>query len=239
MNLVNGFMTSVQSRKRKTPRIFVSSSADDISAAAAAAADPPEVESSLLEVPINMPPLRTTSVEEEDNSFAKLRKISNIASFLCVLDCTILPVVTIVFPLLGIVNIGAERLQFLHELGHGIALFFVMPVGTLTSTLNYMSHKKTWITSLAVIGLIMIALANAHNLPFESEILEGIQHGAVTHRVVNILGCSFLLGSNYLSQKQGCAHHDHTSDACSHDHDHDHSNCCSHDHSHHHHDHVH
>jgi hypothetical protein len=163
-------------------------------------------------------------------NFDKLRQISNVASILCVIDCTVLPIVTIVFPLLGIFDLGPEKLAFLHQLGHSIAIFFVLPVGSLTSVLNFMSHKKTWITSLAVVGLTMIGLANSHiqHLPLPGFLLFGgttveailhtIQHGAL-HGTVNIMGCSLLLGSNYLSQQQGCAHHDHNhGDGGSHDH---------------------
>lgn len=180
------------------------------------------------------PPTGVNGASKEDSQmkgfdFEKLRQVSNFASILCVIDCTVLPIVTIILPLLGIMNLAPAQLEFLHELGHGIALFFVLPVGSLTSALNYMSHKKSWITSLGVLGLTLIALANSHlhALPFvgDFELLHSIQHGAL-HRVVNLLGCSFLLGSNYLSQKQGCAHHDH-GPGCSHDHTH-----CDHDHDH-------
>jgi hypothetical protein len=171
-------------------------------------------------------------------NFDKLRQISNVASILCVIDCTVLPIVTIVFPLLGIFDLGPEKLAFLHQLGHSIAIFFVLPVGSLTSVLNFMSHKKTWITSLAVVGLTMIGLANSHiqHLPLfggtVEAILHTIQHGAL-HGTVNIMGCCLLLGSNYLSQQQGCAFHDHD-----HDHgdidggSHDHDAHCDHDHGH-------
>jgi hypothetical protein len=170
-------------------------------------------------------------------NFDKLRKVSNVASILCVIDCTVLPIVTIVFPLLGIFDLGPEKLALLHQLGHSVALFFVLPVGSLTSILNFMTHKKARITSLAVVGLTMIGLANSHihHVPLPGFLLFGrtletilhtIQHGAL-HSTVNIMGCSMLLGSNYLSQQQGCAFHDHSNDAASHDH----ANC-DHDHSH-------
>eukprot|EP00980_Cylindrotheca_fusiformis_P008149 scaffold1727_cov133-Cylindrotheca_fusiformis.AAC.52 len=182
---------------------------------------------STSELGINGATKEESAIKQEDSTIKqKLRQVSNVASILCVLDCTILPIVTVVLPLLGILDLGADKLAFLHQLGHSIALFFVMPVGSLTSILNYLSHKKTWITALAVLGLTMIGLANSHihHLPaflsFGEAILHNIQHGML-HRVVNILGCSFLLGSNYLSQKQGCAHHDH-SDGCTHDHSHKH-----------------
>jgi hypothetical protein len=161
-------------------------------------------------------------------SFAKLRKISNFASVLCVLDCTILPIITVALPLLGFLNLGAAELEFFHYLGHQLALFFVLPVGGLTTVVNYLSHKKAWISSLAMVGLFMVGMANSHihDLPLLGHVhlLHAIQHGPM-HRVVNIMGCAFLLGSNYLSQQEGCAH-DHSTSSSesspSHSHSHDH-----------------
>jgi hypothetical protein len=165
----------------------------------------------------------------QKDSFENLRRLSDFASILCVIDCTVLPIVTVILPLLGILNLEAAQLEFLHQVGHKIALFFVLPVGSLTSVLNYVSHKKVWITFLGGLGLTMVGVANSHfhGLPFlgEAELLHKIQHGSL-HRIINLLGCSFLLGSNYLSQKQGCAHHKHEK-GCSHDHSH-----CNHNHEH-------
>jgi hypothetical protein len=162
-------------------------------------------------------------------SFASLRKVSNFASFLCVLDCTILPVITVLLPLLGILNLGASQLEFFHHLGHQLALYFVLPVGGLTTVVNFIGHKKKWITALASIGLVMVGVANSHwhHWPIVGghvpHWIHMIQHGLL-HRLVNISGCAFLLSANYISQQQpGCAH----GHACGHDHSHAHHN---HDH---------
>ena len=92
----------------------------------------------------------------------RIRQISNIASFLCVLDCTILPIITVALPLLGVLNLGPTQLETLHQLGHSLALYFVLPVGSLTTIINYSSHKKTWIASMAAAGLCLVGLANSH-----------------------------------------------------------------------------
>ena len=159
-------------------------------------------------------------------TFAKLRQVSNFASLLCVLDCTLLPIITVALPLVGIINLGAAQMEWLHHLGHSLALFFVLPVGGLTTIVNFLSHRKAWISSLASLGLFMVGMANSHihDLPLLGHVewLHTIQHGPM-HRVVNIVGCAFLLGSNYLSQKQGCAHDHGPSSSHSHDHSHSHS----------------
>mmetsp|Transcript_18864 Transcript_18864/g.33253 ORF Transcript_18864/g.33253 Transcript_18864/m.33253 type:complete len:279 (-) Transcript_18864:74-910(-) len=175
------------------------------------------------------------------NWLGRIRKVSNFASFLCVLDCTILPVITVALPLLGVFNLGASQLEALHQLGHSLALYFVLPVGSLTTVINYISHRKTSIAAMATVGLFLVGLANSHIHIFHGtmigQALHMIQHCGPWHRVVNISGCALLLGSNYLSQQQGCAHHDH------HSHDGDchgtSSSPCSHNHSHEEHDHDH
>ena len=170
----------------------------------------------------------------------RFRQASNIASFLCVLDCTLLPLVTVGLPLLGILNFGAGQLEFIDKLGHSLALFFVLPVGSLTTVVNYISHRKKPIATMAFLGLTMVGLTNSHfhihhwpafgpiSLGWIGRVLHEIQGCGTSpwHRIVNISGCAFLLGSNYWSQQQdGCAADaiaGSSSDCCGHDHDHDH-----------------
>lgn len=152
-----------------------------------------------------------------------LLKASNFASLLCVLDCTILPVVTILLPLFGIVAASPAQMEWLHQAGHAVALGFVLPVGGLATTLNYLyAHRTAWIASLGCLGLLLVLAANAgcslighgvggavgHAL---HSILHTMHHG-ITHRIVNLAGCALLLFSNYLSHRRQhaagtCAHH--------------------------------
>jgi hypothetical protein len=159
----------------------------------------------------------------------KLLKVSSYASALCVLDCTILPLVTIVLPLFGIVAGSPAQLESLCKLGHSLALWFVLPVGGLATTMNYVySHRKLWIAAGGYLGLALVLCSNAgcglaHGVPgvlgsFLDHWLHVLHHG-VAHRVANLAGCFFLLGSNYMSHRVGgCA----TGPSCEHDHGHDH-----------------
>lgn len=137
--------------------------------------------------------------------FERLRHVANIASFLCLLDCTLLPLITLALPLLGILNIGHDRLEWLHNAGHSLAFFFVLPVGWMSAIMNYAVHKQRWIASMAGMGLFLVAMANTHSLPVLGHIesFHAIHHGFL-HRIVNIMGCACLLGSNYLSHRYGC-----------------------------------
>mmetsp|Transcript_412 Transcript_412/g.705 ORF Transcript_412/g.705 Transcript_412/m.705 type:complete len:338 (-) Transcript_412:113-1126(-) len=138
----------------------------------------------------------------------RLMKISNIASVLCVIDCTALPIITLILPLLGL-GASAAQTEWLHELGHSVAMYFVLPVGGMAGTLNYLSHRKIWTSAPAALGLSMIYLANGHGgilslLPHE--LAHSLHCGSVLHRIVNIAGCALLLRSNYMSHRLvGCA----------------------------------
>jgi hypothetical protein len=181
----------------------------------------------------------------DDGLLSAVRKVSNFASFLCVLDCTLLPLVTVALPLLGVLNLGASQLQAIDQLGHSLALWFVLPVGSLTTVINYLSHKKKIISAMAFLGLVMVGLANSHfhvhhwpalgpvSLDWIGSALHKIQGCGTSpwHRIVNVSGCAFLLGSNYWSQQQdGCAAHGiaGSGDCSGHDHSHDHGEGCNH-----------
>jgi len=152
-----------------------------------------------------------------------LLKVSNWASLLCVLDCTILPIVTFILPLFGIVAASPAQMEWLHEAGHQVALYFVLPVGGLATTMNYTQHKKFWITAIGWLGLLAVVSANAgchfvHDIPgpvghFLHHWLHVLHHGLI-HRVTNLTGCFLLISSNYLSHKQGTC----KDPACTHDH---------------------
>lgn len=175
-----------------------------------------------------------TSSSDDDDSLKKsggggkwdewkerLLKISNIASILCVIDCTVLPVVTIFLPILGIAA-SAEQAKWLHEIGHSIALWFVMPVGGLAATMNYITHKRAKLSAMAALGLTLIYAANGNGGPILSRLPHHLAHnlhcGTWLHRATNLLGCACLLGSNYLSHKLGGCSHNHIGGNCSHDH---------------------
>jgi hypothetical protein len=141
----------------------------------------------------------------------RLLKASNFASMLCVLDCTILPMITIILPLFGIVAASPAQMEGLHELGHQLALWFVLPVGGLATTLNYNNHRKLWISALGWLGLTAVVAANAGcHVPLPGgalgqalhHALHTLHHG-ILHRVTNLAGCALLLTSNYLSHRQG------------------------------------
>jgi hypothetical protein len=152
----------------------------------------------------------------------RLLKLSNIASILCAIDCTVLPAVTIFLPVLGVAA-SEERAKWLHDIGHSIALWFVIPVGGCATTINFLTHKRAKLSAMAALGLTLIYAANGQGGPILSRLPHHLAHslhcGAWLHRTTNLLGCAFLLGSNYLSHKLGgCAHNHIIVGGCSHGH---------------------
>mmetsp|Transcript_3655 Transcript_3655/g.4156 ORF Transcript_3655/g.4156 Transcript_3655/m.4156 type:complete len:247 (+) Transcript_3655:41-781(+) len=140
----------------------------------------------------------------------KLLQISNVASLLCVIDCTVLPVVTVLLPLIGL-GATPEQDIWLHHLGHKVAMKFVLPVGSLAAIMNYTSHKNASLSLVSLIGLVFIYAANAschsYILSIFPHHLIHFLHDGLTHRCVNVSGCALLLGSNYLGHKVGCKDH--------------------------------
>jgi hypothetical protein len=175
----------------------------------------------------NLDPAAAESNSSEKKSFTlrdRLLKISNVASLLCVIDCTILPIVTILLPLLGM-GVAASYATLnarLHHIGHKMALYFVLPVGGFATVMNYLKHEKKRLVLLSSLGMSLVYLANAgHNSPilalFPPKIAHDIHCGTILHRFVNILGCACLLSSNYLAKKVAsaagcCVEHHHSHD---------------------------
>ena len=136
----------------------------------------------------NINPSKLNPPSKNDASWKeRLVDVSNLASLLCVLDCTLLPLVAVAIPALswgvGIISgAGATTattaaaatgsssimaglsslLAYLPALSHGIALYFVIPVGMLTTIVNYFfGHKEVRFSLLSFMGVMLIYVANS------------------------------------------------------------------------------
>jgi len=126
-----------------------------------------------------------TTTKEATTWKERLMDVSNLASLLCVLDCTLLPLVSIAIPALswgvgfvtGTDALGgataatssnsimaglSSLLVQLPALSHGIALYFVIPVGLLTTIVNYFfGHREVRFSLLSFVGVALIYVANS------------------------------------------------------------------------------
>lgn len=83
-----------------------------------------------------------------------------------------------------------------------------LAVGGLAATMNYVSHKKKWLSFMALVGLSLVYAANGSGGPLLSLLSHDWRHalhcGTVLHRVVNVSGCALLLSSNYMGHRHSC-----------------------------------
>ena len=172
-----------------------------------------------------------------------VQKLANIAFLLCIIDCTVLPLIAFLLPIIssspssggvgdGIINNRnnnnntndnssgggwfyyhlhqvidvtlVHNVQFMKEmmihpnLGHWLAIWFVLPIGSISAILNYyLSHHQLWLLSIATFGLVCVSLANAEHHQHHQFI---VNH----HHVINIVGCICLLGTNYITRRYYC-----------------------------------
>ncbi|GKZ00366.1 hypothetical protein MPSEU_000989600 [Mayamaea pseudoterrestris] len=66
----------------------------------------------------------------------QLNTLSQYAAWFCVLDCTVLPMLLVVVPFLSVSPAASHQL---HVLTHEMALKFVLPLGVVTTLLNFYS----------------------------------------------------------------------------------------------------
>jgi len=154
----------------------------------------------------------------------RLTSLSTFASALCVLDCTVLPLITVALPLLGLTAAGGSAMAHtLHHLGHTLALYFVLPVGTFTTTVAYANHRSVLKCLPGILGLALIYLSNAGGASMHlhtatvgemtgglnplvqmvpHDVLHAISDGdGWIHRVVNVFGCALMLIGNWWSKR--------------------------------------
>ena len=130
----------------------------------------------------NSPTIKSEATGWKD----RLIGVSNLASLLCVLDCTLLPFVSIAIPALswgvGIITGSAaitssnpivtglsSFMIYLPVISHGIAIYFVIPVGLLTTFVNYFfGHKEIRFSLLSIVGVAFIYAANGSGVGISS-----------------------------------------------------------------------
>jgi len=119
----------------------------------------------------------------------RLVDVSNLASLLCVLDCTLLPLISVAIPAISwgvelvsssattnggavgagnndnnaiMTSLSSSMGHYLPVLSHGIALYFVVPVGLFTAIVNYLlGHRDVRFALVSLAGVALIFAANS------------------------------------------------------------------------------
>lgn len=91
-----------------------------------------------------------------------------VLSGICLLHCTLLPLLLALLPVVGAHYHGDERL-------HMLVTVLVVPVAVLALALGFRRHGQAWIPALGALGLVLILAA-----PVYHETLGELLEGAVT-----------------------------------------------------------
>lgn len=118
-----------------------------------------------------------------------------VLSGICLVHCTLLPVLLALLPVVGAHYHGDERL-------HMLVTVLVVPVALLALALGFRRHGVAWIPALGAVGLVMILAA-----PIYHESLGEVLEGAVT--AVGGLG----LVAAHLANRRASTH-DHAAECC-------------------------
>ena len=153
----------------------------------------------------------------------KITKIANIASILCAIDCTVLPLFSVALSFLGVFKTSTVSAgccggnDLIGHIGHLFANYFVLPVAGTVAIMHF-ATKKFIPSVLTTLGMSFVYVTNSHGGPIlkllPHELNHILHHNPVWHRVVNLSGVALMLGANYLSKRMGCA----DDKCCDHDH---------------------
>ncbi|MCE3010797.1 MAG: MerC domain-containing protein [Proteobacteria bacterium] len=121
-----------------------------------------------------------------------------ILSGLCALHCVALPVVMLSLPLMA-------RYYLAHPLFHLVFAAVILPLGLWAFFRGYVHHRKSWILSLGMVGLVMISL------------LPPLLHGQIggiklewNEPLLMLVASVVLIFAHYKNQRAcGCAGHQH------------------------------
>ncbi|GMH69872.1 hypothetical protein TrRE_jg11372, partial [Triparma retinervis] len=147
------------------------------------------------------------------------------ASLLCILDCTILPLLSLLLPFLTFLPITATLSpSFLHTLSYKASIYFVLPIGSLSACLNLLTSNKSSTPlskylpfSIALTGLLLIFATNSSlsSLPLLGPLIppslshslsctgdaKGVQDTLSAHTIANLAGAGMLIGGNRAGHK--------------------------------------
>ncbi|SCO67660.1 conserved Plasmodium protein, unknown function [Plasmodium vivax] len=140
---------------------------------------------------------------------SNLNNISSIASIICLLDCVLIPFITVVISIFNVVN-GSENGEAQvedhhqshhhgwHEIVEKIALYVMTPIISFTTIYNFVQLKNFPLLLTTLIGITMFVLSHAH-IEFSSPSVANIFKKM--HIPMAILAAIFLVSTNYAAHQ--------------------------------------
>ncbi|EPT29719.1 MerC mercury resistance protein [Toxoplasma gondii TgCatPRC2] len=123
---------------------------------------------------------------------------SSFAAVLCAIDCTVLPALVAVLPVLGLIGDAEGAHEQLHHYSHLAAFYVVLPLGLITLVINYTQHRRPHLLLWGLLGLSIVFVAHSHHrVPLPHWLHEIVHH----HTAVGVLGSAVLISSNFFSHR--------------------------------------
>ncbi|ANQ08720.1 Uncharacterized protein PCOAH_00029220 [Plasmodium coatneyi] len=188
---------------------------------------------------------------------SNLNNISNIASIICLLDCALIPVITVLISIFDVVkgsqdghaNAGDHDHGHDHSHDHGngwheiverVALYVMTPIISFTTIYNFVQLKNISLLLMTLVGITLFILSHAHIPVSNPNVMSFLKK---VHMPMAILAAVILISTNYAAHKllkaknlDRCCKHKKIPNHC------DEQSCkehhsCQHHHHHHHHQH--
>ncbi|SBS84279.1 conserved Plasmodium protein, unknown function [Plasmodium ovale curtisi] len=136
-----------------------------------------------------------------------LNKISSIASLICLIDCVLIPIITVVLSLINVVSNSQSDHGHTsednhhpewHEAVEKIALYLMTPIISLTTIYNFSQLRNIPLLLFALIGIALFVLSHAH-IDFNSENVNTFFKRY--HIPIAIIGAICLVSTNYVAHE--------------------------------------
>eukprot|EP00921_Rhytidocystis_pertsovi_P021320 GHVQ01034062.1.p1 GENE.GHVQ01034062.1~~GHVQ01034062.1.p1 ORF type:complete len:269 (+),score=41.75 GHVQ01034062.1:216-1022(+) len=144
---------------------------------------------------------------------------STFATILCAIDCTVIPLLMVIIPILGWAS--PDSMHSLHNFSHWAAIYIMIPLATLAVCSNYLKTRQLHLAVWGAFGISLVFIAHSHDtlhyvIPLSLHHLIHSVHD--WHTPISLFGAANIIASNYLAHSHGCchqAHHHHKGGCCS------------------------
>ncbi|KJP87501.1 hypothetical protein AK88_02805 [Plasmodium fragile] len=140
---------------------------------------------------------------------SNLNNISSIASIICLIDCILIPLITVLISIYDVV-IGSQNGHSSggdddHDHAHGweeiverIALYVMTPIISITTIYNFIQLKNMYLLLTTLLGIALFVLSHAH-INFGKENVNKFIKSV--HLPMAIFAAICLIGTNYVAHK--------------------------------------
>ncbi|EUD68362.1 hypothetical protein C922_01382 [Plasmodium inui San Antonio 1] len=137
---------------------------------------------------------------------SNLNKLSSIASIICLIDCTLIPLITVLISIFSVVhdseNGEAEAGTHNHSHHHGwqetVALYLMTPIISFTTIYNFIQLKNFSLFIFTLVGITMFVLSHAHIEFRDQNITNRLKQA---HIPMSILAAIILISTNYIAHQ--------------------------------------